>query len=175
MDNPSIESLVERMRTRLGNRSIDKRAAVRPMIKTLHAGGTIGILVDLNTQRHEGIFVDFFGIPACTTSGIASLALRTGADVLPVFIPWDKDKKRFVLYVDPPVKIVSSGDEAADVQRLTARITQVVEEYVRRYPDQWLWIHKRWNTRPPGEEDLYSRQPSSGHPHPLNQTPATPS
>lgn len=157
IDNSSVEQFVEKTRTRFGNRSIDKRAAMRPMLKTLRAGGTLGILVDLNTQPHEGIFVDYFGIPASTTSGVAALALRTGAAVLPVFVPWDEKRQRFVLRIDPPLNITPTGDEKEEVRQLTALFTSVVESYVRRFPDQWLWIHKRWNTRPDNATDLYSR------------------
>jgi KDO2-lipid IV(A) lauroyltransferase len=157
IDNPLVEQFVEKTRTRFGNRSIDKRAAMRPMFKTLRAGNTLGILVDLNTQPHEGIFVDYFGIPASTTSGVAALALRTGAAVLPVFVPWDEQRGRFVLRVDPPLAITPTGEEKEDVKQLTALFTSVVESYVRRFPDQWLWIHKRWNTRPNNAADLYAQ------------------
>jgi len=157
IDNPLIERLIEKTRTRFGNRSIDKRAAMRPMLRTLRAGGTLGILVDLNTQPHEGIFVDFFGIPASTTSGVAALALRTGAAVLPVFVPWDEKRQRFVLHVDPPLVVAPTGDEKEDTRQLTYLFTSVVESYVRRFPEQWLWIHKRWNTRPEKDANFYTR------------------
>ena len=155
IDNPKIEPLVERTRTRFGNRSIDKRAAARPMLRILREGGTLGLLVDLNTLPHEGVFVDFFGIPASTTASLATLALRTKAAVLPVFVPWDKENRRFVLHIDPPLEIESTGDAEADVRHLTSQFTAVIESYVRRFPEQWLWIHKRWNTRPEGEANLY--------------------
>jgi KDO2-lipid IV(A) lauroyltransferase len=155
MDNPKIEPLVERTRTRFGNRSIDKRAAARPMLRILREGGTLGLLVDLNTLPHEGVFVDFFGIPASTTASLATLALRTGAAVLPVFVPWNKEERRFVLHIDPPLEIKETGDRQRDVHELTSQFTSVIEAYVRRYPEQWLWIHKRWNTRPEGEPNLY--------------------
>ncbi|MCA1558013.1 MAG: lysophospholipid acyltransferase family protein [Acidobacteria bacterium] len=155
MDNPRIEPLLERTRTRFGNRSIDKRAAARPMLRILREGGTLGLLVDLNTLPHEGVFVDFFGIPASTTASLATLALRTGAAVLPVFVPWDKARRRFVLHVDPPLEITSTGEHERDVLQLTSQFTSVIESYVRRYPEQWLWIHKRWNTRPEGEPGIY--------------------
>jgi KDO2-lipid IV(A) lauroyltransferase len=157
IDNPLIERLIEKTRTRFGNHSIDKRAAMRPMLRTLRAGGTLGILVDLNTQPHEGIFVDFFGIPASTTSGVAALALRTGAAVLPVFVPWDEKRRRFVLHVDPPLVVAPTGDEKEDITQLTSLFTSVVESYVRRFPEQWLWIHKRWNTRPEKDTNFYTR------------------
>jgi KDO2-lipid IV(A) lauroyltransferase len=156
IDNPLVEQLIEKTRTRFGNRSIDKRAAARPMLRALHAGEMLGILVDLNTQPHEGIFVDFFGIPASTTVGLASIALRTDAAVLPIFVPWDEQRQRFLLRIDPPLTITPTGDEREDVRQLTAQFTSVIEKYVRRYPDQWLWIHKRWNTRPNEETNFYS-------------------
>jgi KDO2-lipid IV(A) lauroyltransferase len=158
IDNPKIETLIEKTRTRFGNRSIDKRAAARPMLRTLHAGGIVGILVDLNTQPHEGVIVNFFGIPASTTTGLATLALRTQAAVLPVFVPWDDERGRFVLHIDPALAIIPTGDKERDVRELTSQFTRTIESYVRRFPDQWLWIHKRWNTRPPGEENFYTRE-----------------
>lgn len=158
IDNPRVEEIIERTRTRFGNRSIDKRAAARPMLRTLGAGGTLGILIDLNTHPHEGVFVDFFGIPASTTTSLATLALRTGAAVLPVFAPWDEKRGRFLLRIEPPVSIKQTGEQEEDVRALTAAVTAVIEKYVRSYPEQWLWIHKRWNTRPAGEADLYAIQ-----------------
>ena len=155
IDNPKIEALIDRARTRLGNRTIDKTSAAREMLQILQGGGTLGILVDLNTLDREGIFVDFFGVPASTTFMLAKLALRTGADVLPVFAPWDKQRRRFLLKIDEPLNFERTGNEEDDVRRLTQSFTSVVENYVRRYPDQWLWIHRRWKTRPPGEPDLY--------------------
>jgi KDO2-lipid IV(A) lauroyltransferase len=155
IDNPKIETLIDRGRTRLGNRTIDKRSAAREMLQILHAGGTLGILVDLNTLDREGIFVDFFGVPASTTFMLAKLALRTGADVLPVFVPWDNERRRFILKIDPPLSFARVGDEETDVRTLTQTFTNVVESYVRHYPEQWLWIHRRWKTRPPGEPGIY--------------------
>ena len=158
IDNRPIEELIEKTRTRFGNRSIDKRAAARPMLRTLGAGGTLGILMDLNTQPHEGVFVDFFGRPASTTSSLATVALRTDAIVLPIFAPWNEERQRFMLRIEPPVSITKSGDQNDDIRALTATVTAVIEKYVRLYPDQWLWIHKRWNTRPVGEADLYANR-----------------
>lgn len=155
IDNPKIEAMVDRARARLGNRTIDKRSAAREMLEILRKGGTLGILVDLNTLDREGIFVDFFGRSASTTFMVAKLALRTGAVVLPVFAPWDKERDRFLLKVDPPLSIERTGNEEEDVRRLTRQYTRIVEDYVRRYPDQWLWIHRRWKTRPPGDPDMY--------------------
>lgn len=155
IDNPKIEALIDRARAHRGNRSIDKRFAAREMLQILQTGGTLGILVDLNTLDREAIFVEFFGIAASTTFMVAKLALRTGADVLPVFAPWDKTKQKFLLKVGPALSFEDTGEEQEDVRRLTQAFTNVVEDYVRRYPDQWLWIHRRWKTRPPGEPEIY--------------------
>ena len=155
IDNPKIEKLVDRLRERLGNRTIDKRSAAREMLQTLQGGGTLGILVDLNTLDREGIFVDFFGVAASTTFMLAKLALRTDAAVLPVFAPWDSKRRRFLLKIDEPLSVERTGNDEDDVRRLTQLFTDIVEKYVRRYPDQWLWIHRRWKTRPPGEPGIY--------------------
>ncbi len=158
LDNPKIERLLDQTRTRFGNRTIDKRSAMRPMLRTLKAGGTLGLLIDVNMLPHEGLFVDFFGIPASTTFELAKLALRTGAPVIPVFAPWEHEQQRFVLRIGAPLCIERSGNEEEDVRKLTALFTKVMEDMIRRYPDQWLWIHKRWRSRPAGEPDLYGPQ-----------------
>ncbi len=155
IDNPKVERLVEQTRTRFGNRTIDKRAAALSMMRTLRAGERLGLLIDTNMLAHEGIFVDFFGTPASTTFITAKLALRTGADVMPCFAPWDEQRRRFVLHIGAPLHFERTGHEEEDIRRLTALLTKVVEDYVRRYPDQWLWIHKRWRRRPEGEPDIY--------------------
>ncbi|HEX8653361.1 MAG TPA: lysophospholipid acyltransferase family protein [Pyrinomonadaceae bacterium] len=155
IDNSQVEQLVEKTRTRFGNLSIDKRAAARPVMRVLRQGGIVGILIDLNTQQHEGVFVDFFGIPASTTTSLAKLALRTDAAVIPFCMPWDEHRQRFLMRIDPPLEITRTGNKDQDVHRLTSLFTSVIESYVRLYPDQWLWIHKRWNTRPAGEKEIY--------------------
>lgn len=155
IDNPKVEALVDLYRTSRGNRTIDKMFAAREMLQLLQSGGTLGILVDLNTLDREAVFVDFFGRKAATTFIVAKLALRTGADVCPVFAPWDNARTKFVVQVGQPLRVESTGDETEDVVRLTQAITGVVEDYVRRYPEQWLWIHRRWKTRPPGEAAIY--------------------
>jgi KDO2-lipid IV(A) lauroyltransferase len=155
IDNSKIESFVDRSRTHQGNRTIDKRSAAREMLQILQKGDTLGILVDLNTLERESIFVNFFEVPAATTFMVAKLALRTGASVLPVFAPWDETKRKFLLRVEPPLSVERTGNEEEDVRRLTQQMTATVERYVRNYPDQWLWIHRRWKTRPPGGPDIY--------------------
>jgi KDO2-lipid IV(A) lauroyltransferase len=155
IDNPKIERLVDQIRTCCGIRTIDKRAAIRSMLRALSENRVLGLLVDINMMAHEGIFVDFFGTPASTTSMLARLGLRTEAPIMPVFVPWIEQRQRFMLYVGAPLDIERSGDEEKDVRRLTSQITEIIESYIRRYPDQWLWIHKRWQTRPEGEPSFY--------------------
>jgi KDO2-lipid IV(A) lauroyltransferase len=155
IDNPLIEQMIEKVRTRFGNRAIDKKSAARQALRVLREGGTLGVLSDLNTQPHEGVFVPFFGRLACTTAGIATLALKTDAVVIPTVAVWDKQRQRYFFHGDPPVELVRTGDHKQDIEINTARFAAAIERLVRRYPDQWLWVHKRWKTRPPGEPDLY--------------------
>ena len=156
IDNPRIEEMIEGVRTRFGNQPIDKKTAALAAMRLLRRGGTLGILADLNTQPREGVFVPFFGHLACTTAGAATLALRTDATVIPCCAPWDESRKKFIFRGGPVLKLVRTGDDARDVELNTARFTTAIEDQVRRFPDQWLWIHKRWKTRPEGEPDLYS-------------------
>lgn len=155
VDNPMVERLAETNRSRFGNRSIDKKGSLREVLKTLKAGGVVGILADLNSSREEGVFVDFFGLPACTTAGVATLALRTGAIVLPGYILWDDEKKIHRLCFEPPIETIHTGNQKEDVVVNTARYTKALESVIRRHPDQWLWIHRRWRTRPEGEPEIY--------------------
>ena len=155
LDNPRIEEMIEAVRTRFGNRAIDKQSAARQALRVLREGGTLGVLSDLNTQTREGVFVPFFGKLACTTAGIATLALKTDAVVIPTCAVWNKKRKRYFFHGDPPVELVRTGDHQRDIEVNTARFAAAVERMVRLYPDQWLWIHKRWKTRPPGEPEIY--------------------
>jgi KDO2-lipid IV(A) lauroyltransferase len=155
IDNPLVERLAESYRARYGNRSIDKRGSVREILKTLKSGGVVGILADLNTSREEGVFCDFFGVKACTTAGVATLALRTGAVVLPGYLIWDEKERIHRLHFEPPVETINTGNQKKDVIANTARYAKVLESIIRRRPDQWLWIHRRWRTRPEGEPEIY--------------------
>lgn len=149
LDNRLLDGLVERRRALAGNRIIEKRDFARSILKALAANEAVGILADQNTSPEQGVFVNFFGIPACSNSSLARLAAHTGAAVIPGFALWEEAEQRYVLRFYPPVEI--QGDPVADTQR----IQRAIEEVVRQYPDQWLWIHKRWKTRPPGEPSLY--------------------
>lgn len=155
IDNDRIEEMVESIRTKFGNRAIDKKSAARQALRVLREGGTLGILSDLNSQPHEGVFVPFFGKLACTTAGIATLALKTNAVVIPTCAVWNEERKRYFFHGDPPVELVRTGDHEKDVELNTARFAAAVERMIRLYPEQWLWIHKRWKTRPKGEPELY--------------------
>lgn len=155
IDNARVDALVLGYRMLSGNQPIGKNQSARAMLRILREGGTVGILMDQNTALEEGVFVNFFGTPACTSSGLARLALRTDCAVVPVYVFWDDAVKKYHLHFNPGLELIRTGDEESDVRENTARYTRMVEDYARRYPDQWLWVHKRWKTRPPGERPLY--------------------
>ncbi len=153
--NPRVDALVNRYRCASGNTPVDKTNSARQIFQVLRSRGTVGILADLNTPSTDGVFVDFFGVPACTTDAVARIALRTGAPVVPGYIYWDEELRKYRLRFEPEVELVRSGDEEKDVPVNTQRFTRIIEECVRRRPDQWLWVHKRWKTRPPGAPPIY--------------------
>jgi KDO2-lipid IV(A) lauroyltransferase len=156
LDNPRIEEMVDRVRTKFGNQTIDKLSAARSMLKILRTGETaLGLLPDLNTLDDEAIFVDFMGVPAATTFVVAKLAVRMKTPLVPVFAPWSEEKRKYLLIVEPAIPVETTGDEDADVRQLTIKLTQRIENQIRQYPGQWLWIHKRWKTRPPGQPPIY--------------------
>jgi|ERR1700730_1207093 len=153
--NLRVDRLINGYRCLSGNRPIDKNRSARAILKVLGEGGTVGVLSDQNTSLEEGVFVSFFGVPASTTSGLARVALRTDAAVVPGFLVWDQERRTYRLRFDPAVELARTGDEEADIRENTARFTRIIEDYIRRYPDQWIWVHKRWKTRPPGEKPIY--------------------
>jgi Kdo2-lipid IVA lauroyltransferase/acyltransferase len=155
IDNPRVERLISRYRALGGNSPILRKNASRELLKALRNNETVGILVDQNTTRAEGEFVDFFGIPAATTTAVATLALRTGAAVIPGFLIWDKAARIHRLHFDPPLNLIDTGDRARDIIENTRMFNCVLERCVRQYPDQWLWIHRRWKTRPEGASSIY--------------------
>ncbi len=128
---------------------------MRGLLSATKAGETVGILMDTNMTPPQGVFVPFFGISACTASGLARIALRTDAAVVPGFTIWDPVLGKYRLRFDPAVSLIRTGNVEEDVIANTARFTKVIEDYVRRYPEQWLWVHRRWKTRPEGEPPLY--------------------
>lgn len=155
LDNPLIEDLTVRIRTRFGNRPINKTNSARLAIKILKEGGILGILSDVNAHPKEGVFVPFFGVPACTTAGAAVIALRTDALIFPVFCIWDKEIGRYRFVHGRMIEPVRTGDRDRDILETTAAYTAELERLYRQHPDQWMWIHKRWKTRPKGEPSLY--------------------
>ena len=142
LDNPLIDAMVERRRGFSGNRMIFKKDFARSILKALAANEAVGILVDQNSALDGGVFVDFFGVPACAGAGFVKLAAHSGAAVIPGFALWEEKEKRYVLRFYPPVPMTG------DAQRDTQAVQSKLEEVIRKYPDQWLWIHRRWKTRP---------------------------
>ena len=146
LDSAVLDALVLRVRSATGNPPLAKDRAMRSMLRSLKHNEMLGILIDQNVAWYEGVFVDYFGRPACTTDGLALLALHTGAPVLPAYMARRPDGRyRFV--IGPEVEIINTGDREADVLANTQRFTKIIEETVRLYPDQWLWVHQRWKTQ----------------------------
>ena len=155
LDNVYLDRLTKSYRTMHGNSMLDKDDSVRGLLSAMKHGGTVGILMDTNMTPPQGVFVDFFGIPACTASGMARIALRTDAAVVPGFTVWDPALRKYRLRFDSAIALVRTGDDDADAVTNTQLFTKVIEDYVRKYPDQWLWVHRRWKTRPEGQAGLY--------------------
>jgi KDO2-lipid IV(A) lauroyltransferase len=155
LDNPLIEEMTVNLRTRFGNRPINKTNSIGKAIELLKNGEVLGVLPDVNAHPKEGVFVPFFGVEACTTSGVAMLALRTNAIIVPMCCVWDENTRKYKVFYGSRVDPVRTGDRHRDVVETTALYTFEMEKFIRAYPEQWLWIHKRWKTRPPGENPLY--------------------
>ncbi len=156
LDNTLLDEYVNRIRCLHGNRVLHKDDFARALLKTMHEGGTVGILMDTNMTPPQGIFADFFGIPACTAAGLARVALKTGAAVLPGFCLWEPKEQQYVLRFGPEIEFAQTGDAEADILAATQQCNDALEAWIRRYPEQWLWIHRRWKTRPAGEPSLYA-------------------
>ena len=149
LDNPLIDRMVERRRALTGNRPIGKKDFARAILKALAANEAVGMLIDQNAALDTGVFVDFFGVPACAGTGFAKFAAHSGAVVIPGFALWNEQEGRYVLRFHPPLEM--TGDTARDTQALQSNL----EAVIRAHPEQWLWIHRRWKTRPPGESSPY--------------------
>jgi KDO2-lipid IV(A) lauroyltransferase len=147
LDNPILENIVTWVRSSTGNIAIDKSHAMRQMLRHLKNRGILGLLIDQNWSWQEGCFVDFFGRPACTTNGLALLALHTEAPVIPAFMARMPDGK-YRFFIGEEVEITRTGDRELDIVTNTQRFTRIIEDMVRRYPDQWFWVHQRWKTHP---------------------------
>jgi KDO2-lipid IV(A) lauroyltransferase len=156
VENKRVDELINSYRCLAGNVPIEKNQAARAILRAMDEGGSLGILADANTLPEEGVFVNFFGIQASTTTGLARFAMRTDAAVVPGYIFWDAKLRKYRLRFEPAVPLQRTGDEAEDIRANTARYTEVLEDYARAHPDQWLWVHRRWKNRPPGEPPLYT-------------------
>jgi Kdo2-lipid IVA lauroyltransferase/acyltransferase len=155
LDNLFIDRFVNHIRCLHGNRVLHKDDFARGLIAAMRSGETVGVLMDTNMTPPQGVFVDFLGHAACTASGVARVALRTGAAVLPGFLLWEPTEHRYVLRFLPVLQLISTGDDDSDAIANTQLFTNAIEEMIRRYPDQWLWVHRRWKTRPTGEPPIY--------------------
>lgn len=155
LDNPLVEELTVAIRTRLGNRPLNKTNSALTAIKLLRNGEFVGVLADVNAHPKEGVFVPFFGIPACTTAGPATMAIRTNSLLYPIFCVFNDSSGRYELVHGSPIEPSMTGDRDLDIAATTAAYTAEIEKVIRKYPDQWLWIHKRWKTRPKGEGSIY--------------------
>jgi Kdo2-lipid IVA lauroyltransferase/acyltransferase len=149
IDNPRIDALVESRRELSGNRAIAKKDAARGIMRALREGDAVGVLIDQNSTPDQGVFIDFFGVKACAGSAFVKLAHHSGAAVVPGYALWSDKERRYVLHFEPAVEM--TGDVQHDTQQVHARL----EAAIRKHPDQWLWIHRRWKTRPPGEGPIY--------------------
>jgi Kdo2-lipid IVA lauroyltransferase/acyltransferase len=149
LDNPFIDAPVSTRRSASGNTLIPKKEAARSILRALKANEAVGVLIDQNAALDEGVFVDFFGIPACAGTAFVRMAQRTGAAVIPGFALWSEAEKRYVLRFYPILEFTG------DIQRDTQMLHSQLEHVIREYPDQWLWLHRRWKTRPPGSGALY--------------------
>jgi KDO2-lipid IV(A) lauroyltransferase len=155
LDNPLVDRFVNHVRCLHGNRVIHKDDFARGLIASMRAGETVGILMDTNMTPPQGVFVPFFGVQACTASGMARVAAKTGAAVVPGFLLWEESEQKYVLRFGEEMPVVTTGEAELDALVNTEAFTTKIEEYVRQYPEQWLWMHRRWKTRPAGEEGMY--------------------
>lgn len=155
LDNTRLDGFVNRYRCLGGNQPIYKNESARAVLKALREGGVVGVLADQNTLPEEGVFVEFFGKTACTTTGIARLALHTGAAVVPGYAYWDEAAGKYKLRFEPAIRITDTGNSERDIFENTRSFAKITEDIIRRFPEQWVWVHARWKTRPEGEAPLY--------------------
>ena len=155
LDNPRVDAFVNGIRCLHGNEVLHKDDFARGLLAAMRRGRSVGILMDTNMTPPQGVFVPFFGVPACTASGLVRVAQKTGAAVLPGCLLWHRNEKKYVLHFYPEIELQQSGNADADAIENTARCTAAIEAVVREYPDQWLWVHRRWKTRPAGEPPIY--------------------
>jgi Kdo2-lipid IVA lauroyltransferase/acyltransferase len=146
LDNPRLDRRLVALRTSTGNTVIYKKHALAQVMKTIRGGGVVAIVIDQNVQESDGVFVPFFGRPACTTTVAAAVALKTGCTILPVHCALKPDGRYRMVY-GPPVEWEKAG-RPDEVLALTQHLTSIIEAWVRETPEQWLWLHRRWKTQP---------------------------
>lgn len=154
MDNPLINGLINRYRCLSGGTAIEKGDFARGVLRAFAQGHAVGVLTDQNMLPTEGVFVDFFGRPACTTTGPARVVRKLGVPVVLGLVIWDVKLQKYRLRFES-VEWIRGDDPEQEILANTANFTRLIEEYARRYPEQWLWVHRRWKTRPQGEPPLY--------------------
>jgi KDO2-lipid IV(A) lauroyltransferase len=147
LDNPLLDRRLVALRSGTGNTVIYKQRALAQAIRALRDGVILAVLIDQNVQAEYGVFVDFFGRPACTTTVAAALALKTGAPIVPVHCILQSNGRYRMVY-GPRVEWTGSGRRDQDLLALTQHLTSVIESWVREQPEQWLWLHRRWKTQP---------------------------
>jgi KDO2-lipid IV(A) lauroyltransferase len=147
LDSAILDNLVYTVRSSTGNTPLPKNRAMRQMIRSLKRNEVLGILIDQNVFQREGVFVDFFGRPACTNNGLALIAMHTEAPVIPAYLVRLENGK-YRLVIKEEIKLIRTGDNDEDIRINTQNFTRFVEDVVRKYPDQWLWVHQRWKTKP---------------------------
>ncbi|MBV9215038.1 MAG: lysophospholipid acyltransferase family protein [Acidobacteria bacterium] len=155
LDNPLIEDYFVRLRARFGNRAIDKNNFVEASAAVLRDGGFLGVMPDVNMNPRFGVFVPFFSELACTTTGVAMLAMRTNAMIVPTCCVWLEDRKQYATFYGDFIEPQMASGRRDEIKRLTAAFTKATEDFIRQYPEQYFWLHRRWKTRPEGEAPLY--------------------
>jgi Kdo2-lipid IVA lauroyltransferase/acyltransferase len=155
LDNRRLDTYLRKIRESKGNRVISKKNSARHILKNLYSGSSAGILMDHNTSLQEGIFVDFFGLPAATTTSVALFALRTDAPVLPGYLTPMRNGRYTIKFLKP-IKVIRTGDMARDLEVNTRNFNEILEAIIREQPESWLWGHKRWKNQPHGNpQNLY--------------------
>jgi KDO2-lipid IV(A) lauroyltransferase len=160
LSNPLFNRLLVDLREQCGNRVIPKRNAARPVLRTLRDGQAVAILIDQNVRGEGGIFIDFFGVPASTTPALATLSLKSGAPIVPVF-SYPMPDGRLLIRYRKPIRPARSGTLPDDIHALTTVCTKLLEEEIRARPELWLWMHNRWRTRPPSDGTAAGNAPAS--------------
>ena len=151
--NRMIDEAINRLRTSAGTRLTGRKGAAMEILSLISRGGVVGILIDLDVRR--GVFVDFFSKKACTTPSLARFAIASGLPVVGAFMVRQDHSTHHRIVIAPPLNVVREGNREEAIRETTQRASRVLEDMIRQYPDHWNWIHRRWKTRPPGEQRFY--------------------